>query len=79
MQPIRVKNLRRTCGGCPTIFEWENEDGVACYFRFRFGHARIHVGDECILEDKMGESDLDGSCSFEEARSWAYERGVPLV
>lgn len=76
---MKVINLKRTCGGCPTIFEWENGKKENVYFRLRHGFARIknETKNKLIASGSMGR-EFDGVCNFEDVVKWAKSIGIKL-
>lgn len=75
---MKVKNLEETCGGCPTIFEWENGKGESIYFRLRHGGARIvnESREKTLLSGSMAE--FDGVCNWDDVVKWAKNNGLKL-
>lgn len=75
---MKVIDLKQTCGGCPTTFEWKNGKGEDIYFRLRHGYARIEneSTNKIIIEGSFPYG--DGVCSWEEAVKWAKENGLKL-
>ena len=68
---IEVNNYEETCCGCPTIFEFKDNDGTEYYFRLRYGYARIvcEETNEILIEDDM--SGFDGICNWDDVIKWA--------
>jgi hypothetical protein len=75
---MKVKNLKETCGGCPTVYEWENAKGIPYYFRLRHGWARI-CKDNSTSPKISGDMDgFDGVCNFNDVKKWAKSLGLKL-
>ena len=75
---MKVKNLKETCGGCPTIYEWQNNKDQNIYFRLRHGYARItnETLDTNIIKGSFPYG--DGVCNWDEVVLWAKENGLNL-
>jgi hypothetical protein len=76
---MKVINLEETCGGCPTIFEWENSKGEFIYFRLRGSIARIvnETRDKIIISSDYMDG-FDGVCNFKDVKKWAKSKGLKL-
>ena len=68
----------KTCGACPTIFEFEIEDEPH-YFRLRHGYARLVKEDtsEILIEGYM--KGHDGVCDWDDVTDWAYNLNTAIV
>lgn len=75
---MKVINLEETCGGCPTIFEWENKKNEQFYFRLRGGGARIVNETEGITIISGSMDGFDGVCNFKDVTKWAKKNGLKL-
>jgi len=83
---IEVFNLKKLQDGPPMIWEAHRADGVAVYFRYRFGQWVVYTGDVSILsanrqilaEGDSGKGKYDGHCSFSEFCDWARAAGVDI-
>lgn len=75
---IHVKSVIETCGGCPTIFDFKDEEDTSYYFRLRNGGARIvcEDTDEVLLSGNM--RGFDGVCNWDDVVRWARNHGVVL-
>jgi len=75
---MQVHNLKETCGGCPTVYEWTNSKGNNIYFRLRHGYARIvnETKDKTIIEGTFPYG--DGICTWDEIVTWAKENSLNL-
>ena len=76
---IEMKNYydyEETCGGCPTIFEFQDKDGHKLYFHLRHGYWRLY--DETTNEVlASGSSNKhDGICDWDEALEMMKDEGV---
>ena len=83
---VKENTIRRTCGACPTIFEFEDFLGNEYYFRLRHGEWRLSL---CTLNAhgplnafaeiaSGGTYDFDGICSWEEAVKLMGQYGVTI-
>jgi hypothetical protein len=75
---INVENYELSCSGCPTIFDFKDEEGTNYCFRLRHGGARIECEDsgEVLLSEEM--RGFDGVCSWDDVIDWARKYGVLL-
>jgi len=73
---IDVESYIETCGGCPTVFEFNDADNTGYYFRLRNGYARIVCEDidETLIENNM--NGFDGVCNWDDVLKWAKGNGV---
>lgn len=76
---IEMKNeydYEKTCGGCPTIFDFKDVDGHNLYFHLRHGHWRLF--DETSQEIlATGDTDKhDGICDWDDALMMMQQSGV---
>lgn len=86
---MRIENIKRitieikneysyeiTCGGCPTILEFQDIDEHKLYFRLRHGHWRLF--DETLNEVLVsGDTDkYDGVCDWDDALEMMQNEGV---
>lgn len=65
-----VKNLKQTCGACPSQWEFRTDNNRPVYVRYRYGYLSVCVGDEdasldsaVIADEIYGKQigdDLDG-------------------
>jgi hypothetical protein len=78
MKKIKVESLEKTCGGCPTIFEWQTPKGKSYYFRLRHGYARItnDQTNKTIISGEMREH--DGVCNWDDVKKWAKKNKLKL-
>lgn len=76
---MKVINLQKTCGGCPTVFEWNNRKGHSIYFRLRNGSARIvnETKDKELINESM--DGFDGVCNWKNVVEWAQSHGLILT
>lgn len=72
---IKCVALRQTCGGCPSQWEGETDDGREIYIRYRWGRLSLSVwpkGDpskeEFISEQDIGDP-LDGHLDEDRMRA----------
>ncbi len=75
---IDVKSLEQSCGGCPTIYDFKDEEGINYYFRLRHGYARLDCEDtdETLCEGEM--TGFDGVCNWDEMVDWVLKQGVKI-
>lgn len=75
---INVSSLENSCGGCPTIYDFKDNEGTSYYFRLRHGGARIvcEDTDEVLLSGSM--DGFDGVCDFDDVINWARENGIQI-
>lgn len=78
---IKVTDVEETCGGCPTIFEFKNEDGDELYFRLRHGCWRLENESKrvTLLSGDAEWLGLDGTCSWNEAQQLIAAEGLYIV
>jgi len=74
---IEARDMEQTGWGCPTVFEWTDQDGNACYFRLRNGYWRLCVG--TAPSAGTAPSGVDGVCSWDEAVAMVAAEGIDLV
>lgn len=79
---MKIKNLKMTCGACPSQWEGELVDGRQLYIRYRWGYLSVRVSDgptdnavggEEIFGQEVGD-DLDGCMTTEEMQK--HTKGV---
>ncbi len=42
---IKIKNLKQTCGACPSQWEFETFDNRMVYVRYRYGYLSVRLGE----------------------------------
>ena len=73
---INVIKHKETCHGCPTIFDFQDNEGTKYHFRLRNGFARIKCEDtdEILISGDMNE--FDGVCNWDDVIKWAKKNSV---
>ncbi len=76
---MKLKNVKCTCGACPSQWEATTEDNKPVYIRYRWGYLSIREGEiggdvwsavdgNEIYGSQLGE-DLDGVISWDKVNS----------
>lgn len=75
---IKLVEFSCECSGCPTIFNFSDEEDTQYYFRLRHGTARIvcEDTDETLACDSMPGH--DGVCSFADMIDFAAKHGIQI-
>jgi len=73
---MKVIDLKETCSGCPTIFEWKTKGGKNTYFLLRHGYARIAKEEKILVEGNM--NGFDGVCCWWDVKKWAKKKRLKL-
>lgn len=78
---IETAGIYQTCGGCPTVFEFDDiDDDAHCYFRLRWGGWSLvdETNDNSITSGSAPQG-IDGICSIEEMISMLAEAGLQVL
>lgn len=80
---LKIKGYaEQTCGGCPTIYEFDDIHGDHYYFRLRYGCWRLvneSKDEEIASGDNGSVLGVDGICSWEEATLLCASRQIFIV
>lgn len=73
---IDVVSYEETCGGCPTIYCFKDDEGTSYYFHLRYGEAKLVCEDtkEILISGLM--SGRDGICDWDDFVKWSRKNGV---
>lgn len=70
-----------TCGGCPTVFDLETDEGKQYYLRYRWGYIALKIdagiplnGNPEIAGEQL-DDEWAGVISREEAIRWLEKQG----
>ena len=79
MIKVKKDTLKNSCYACPTIFEWEDEQGNRYYFRLRHGHWKIvDETNDILLVGGNTDDGADGCCNWSDAVRYAKKENVIL-
>lgn len=78
---IYVDFFEETCGGCPAVYEFKDEDGDNYTFYLRNGYAYLEYnGDGSIAKTLINGTmnGFDGVCNFSDFIDWAKDNWVEI-
>lgn len=68
----------RTCGSCPTIYEFKDIEGNEYYFRYRTGYMSLYKNGDELYYEEIGES-YGVCCSWADFCIHAFGKKVVIV
>lgn len=73
--------MEQSCGGCPTVFDLETDDGEQYYLRYRWGYIALKIpagiplnGNPEVAGEQL-DDEWAGIISQEEAIQWLEKQG----
>ena len=64
---IKIKEIRKTCIGCPAQWEGITTENKSVYVRYRWGNLSIDIGGKDFIHKSIGNG-LDGCMDYTELK-----------